>query len=196
MASRSRGRVPSGNLRIAPVNRRGSAWNRSRLTWRCVTPHRRPVGSGAARGAAGSAAGRGIPAASGRARAPPRDGGGRCPAGRGPPRRRGGRAPVPGKPRGRGGAGPPAPARRQSHRPGVQRPVRVRRRPPVTGLTAGLSPRRTRPCAGRLRHPGCAASGRTVAPSGGASRTVRPHFRMRASRAALSACPGSGSGLT
>ncbi len=99
---------------------------------------------------------------SGRSRkgpAPPRDGGGRCPAGRGPPRRRGGRAPVPGKPRGRGGAGPPAPARRQSHRPRIRRPVRVRRRRPVTGLTAGPSPRRTRPWAGRPYHPGRAASG-------------------------------------
>jgi len=37
MASRSRGRVPSGKRRTAPVNRRGSAWNRLRVTWRRET---------------------------------------------------------------------------------------------------------------------------------------------------------------
>ena len=43
---------------------------------------------------------------------------------------------------------------------------------------------------------GMDASGRTIASLAGASRIGRSYFRMKASRAALSACLGSGFGLT
>ncbi len=46
MASHSRVRVPSGNRKIAPVNRRRSAWNRLCVTWRCMTPPQAPGGVG------------------------------------------------------------------------------------------------------------------------------------------------------
>ncbi len=157
MASRSRGRVPSGNLRTAPVNRRGSAWNRSRLTWRCMTPHRRPAGSGAGRGAAGSAAGRGIPAAPGRVRRPRvtvagvvRQDMDRPAAGTGALRFPGSRGAVVAPVR------PPPPVASPIV-PGSGAPCGSGRHRPVVDLTAGRSDRRTRPCAGRLRHSGCAA---------------------------------------
>ncbi len=44
MASHSRGRVSLRKRKTASVNCRKSAWNRLRLTWRCMTPHNRPVG--------------------------------------------------------------------------------------------------------------------------------------------------------
>jgi len=55
MASRSLGRVPSRNLKIAPVYWRRSAWNRLCITWRCMRPTDARWGSSAARGAAGNA---------------------------------------------------------------------------------------------------------------------------------------------
>jgi len=114
------------------VNWRRSAWNRLRVTWRCMTPHSLPVGF---RWGAGRR---------GRTRRPGRSRKGSHlrvvlagvvqedmdhPAARTGALQR---------PQDRPGAGPPAPGHGEPHRPRIRRPVRARRagRPAPAARTA------------------------------------------------------------